>query len=155
MTEQQLIQAIFDKANKFATMTGLHSANVAYVPDKYKNLCMSQSWNVINGKLILLNTITVFFKPFDLIFVNYMENPSDEMRNIPVASESTKLRTFIKIGRVRLDVADIVSYNTQGTEELYITLRYSKDNKCIRETPDVIKQAIIDLDKYFNIQTIL
>jgi hypothetical protein len=155
MTEHDLIQAICKKSNDFAVMTGLHMANVAYVPEKWKPLHPNECWKIINGNHVLLNMITVFFKPFDLIFVNYMENPSDEMRNIPVASESTKLRTFIKIGRVRLDVADIVSYNTQGTEELYITLRYNKDNKCIRETPDVIKQAIIDLDKYFNIQTIL
>lgn len=155
MTENELIEAICKKSNEFAIMTGLHAANVAYVPEKWKPLYPNQFWKIINGNYVLINTITVFFKPVNLIFVNYMENPSDEMRNIPVASEATKLRSFIKIGRIRLDTADIVSYNTQGTEELYVTLRYNNDRKCIRETPAIIRQAVIDLDKYFNIQTIL
>lgn len=52
-------------------------------------------------------------------------------------------------------MADIVSYHVQSHEELYIKLRYDKDSECIRETPTIIKQAVIDLDKYFNVQTIL
>lgn len=153
MTEKELINAIFDKSTKYATMTGLHTANVAYVPSKWKPLCLSESWQIINGNHVLLNLITVFFKPFshDNIFVNYMENPSDEMRNIPVADERVKQRSFIKIGRGRIDVADIVSYYVQSHEELYIKLRYDKDSKCIRETPDIIKQAVIDLDKFFSV----
>lgn len=157
MTEHELINAICDKSNKYATMTGLHTANVAYVPSKWKPLYLSEAWQIINGNHVLLNIITVFFKPFshDNIFVNYMENPSDEMRNIPLADERIKQRSFIKIGRFRIDVADIVSYHVQSHEELYIKLRYDKDSECIRETPTIIKQAVIDLDKYFNVQTIL
>ena len=168
MTEHELINAICDKSNKYATMTGLHTANVAYVPSKWKPLYLSEAWQILNGNHVLLNMITVFFKPFshDNIFVNYMENPSDEMRNIPVnpsdemrnipvGDERVKQRSFIKIGRVRIDVADIVSYYVQSHDELYIKLRYDKDNKCIRETPDIIKQAVIDLDKFFSVQTIL
>ena len=157
MTEHELINAICDKSNKYATMTGLHTANVAYVPSKWKPLYLSEAWQIINGNHVLLNMITVFFKPFynDTIFVDYIENPSDEMRNIPVADERVKQRSFIKIGRVRIDVADIVSYYVQSHDELYIKLRYDKDNKCIRETPDIIKQAVIDLDKFFSVQTIL
>jgi hypothetical protein len=155
MTEQELIQAIFKKSNEFAIMTGLHTANVAYVPDKYKNICMSGSWKIINGKLILLNSITVFFKPFELIFVNYMENPSDQMCNIPIADEKTKERTFLKIGNIRIDVADIVAYYKQGNEDLYIDLRYTKNSKWIHESPAIIRQAIVDLDNYFNPQVIL
>ena len=168
MTEKELINAICDKSNKYAVMTGLYTANVAYVPSKWKPLYLSEAWQIINGNHVLLNMITVFFKPFshDNIFVNYMENPSDEMRNIPVnpsdemrnipvGDERVKQRSFIKIGRVRIDVADIVSYYVQSHDELYIKLRYDKDNKCIRETPDIIKQAVIDLDKFFSVQTIL
>lgn len=157
MTEHELINAICDKSNKYATMTGLHTANVAYVPSKWKPLYLSEAWQIINGNHVLLNIITVFFKPFshDNIFVNYMENPSDEMRNIQLADERIKQRSFIKIGRFRIDVADIVSYHVQSHEELYIKLRYDKDSECIRETPTIIKQAVIDLDKYFNVQTIL
>jgi hypothetical protein len=157
MTEQELINAICDKSNKYAMMTGLYTANVAYVPSKWKPLYLSEAWQIINGNHVLLNMITVFFKPFshDNIFVNYMENPSDEMRNIPLADERIKQRSFIKIGRFRIDVADIVSYHVQSHEELYIKLRYDKDSECIRETPTIIKQAVIDLDKYFNVQTIL
>ena len=166
MNEHDLINAICDKSNKYAVMTGLYAANVAYVPSKWKPLYLSEAWQIINGNHVLLNMITVFFKPFshDNIFVNYMENPSDEMRNIPVGDEMrnipvgderVKQRSFIKIGRVRIDVADIVSYYVQSHDELYIKLRYDKDNKCIRETPDIIKQAVIDLDKFFSVQTIL
>jgi len=155
MTEQQLIQMIYKKCNDYAMMTGLHTGNVAYVPEIWKSLCVSESWKPINGKLVLQNMITVFFKPVDLIFVNYMKNPEDEMRNIPTAAEETKHRSFVKIGSIRVDVGDIVAYYTQGREELYINLRYSKDTKCIHETPDVIRQAVIDLDKYFGVQTIL
>ena len=168
MTEKELINAICDKSNKYAVMTGLYAANVAYVPSKWKPLYLSEAWKIINGNHVLLDRITVFFKQFshDNIFVNYMENPSDEMRNIPVnpsdemrnipvGDERVKQRSFIKIGRVRIDVADIVSYYVQSHDELYIKLRYDKDNKCIRETPDIIKQAVIDLDKFFSVQTIL
>ena len=157
MNEHDLIQAICKKSNEFAIVTGLHTANVAYVPSKWKPLVLGESWKIINGNYVLINLITVFFKPFthDNIFVNYMENPSDEMRNIPVGDERVKQRSFIKIGRFRIDVADIVSYHVQSHEELYIKLRYNKDSNCIRETPDIIKQAVIDLDKYFNVQTIL
>lgn len=157
MTEHELINAICYKSNKYAMMTGLHTANVAYVPSKWKPLYLSEAWQIINGNHVLLNMITVFFKPFshDNIFVNYMENPSDEMRNIPLADERIKQRSFIKIGRFRIDVTDIVSYHVQSHEELYIKLRYDKDSECIRETPIIIKQAVIDLDKYFNVQTIL
>jgi hypothetical protein len=75
-------------------MTGLYTANVAYVPSKWKPLYLSEAWQIINGNHVLLNMITVFFKPFshDNIFVNYMENPSDEMRNIPLADERIKQR---------------------------------------------------------------
>ena len=162
------MKAICDKSNKYAVMTGLYTANVAYVPSKWKPLYLSEAWQIINGNHVLLNMITVFFKPFshDNIFVNYMENPSDEMRNIPVnpsdemrnipvGDERVKQRSFIKIGRFRIDVADIVSYHVQSHEELYIKLRYNKDSNCIRETPDIIKQAVIDLDKFFSVQTIL
>jgi hypothetical protein len=157
MTEQELINAICDKSNKYAMMTGLYTANVAYVPSKWKPLYLSEAWQIINGNHVLLNMITVFFKPFshDNIFVNYMENPSDEMCNIPLADERIKQRSFIKIGRFRIDVADIVSYHVQSHEELYIKLRYDKDSECIRETSTIIKQAVIDLDKYFNVQTIV
>lgn len=157
MTEHELINAICYKSNKYAMMTGLHTANVAYVPSKWKPLYLSEAWQIINGNHVLLNMITVFFKPFshDNIFVNYMENPSDEMRNIPLADERIKQRSFIKIGSFRIDVTDIVSYHVQSHEELYIKLRYDKDSECIRETPIIIKQAVIDLDKYFNVQTIL
>ena len=155
MTEQELMNAIFEKSNNYALMTGLHAANVAYVPEKWKFLCTGDKWKIINGKVNIINRITIFYKPNEQIFVNYMENPSDEMRNIPTASEVTKQRSFIKIGRYRFDVSDIVGYYIQSKTGLYIQLRYCENAYLVVEREEVIKKAIQDLDIYFNVQIML
>lgn len=147
-----LADQILTKCNEYAVITGMHFANVAYIPEEWYTGSNEGVWAVEDNQLILNGSVHVYRKPkLSHICVTYMKDPKDEWE-----SPSTDVMpVFVMLGNTRIKIDDITSYSvyevntTDSRVDIYFKSHSGRCQSIFGKTQDVLM-----LDRMLGVQSI-
>lgn len=151
-----LAEQILTKCNEYAVITGMHTANVVYIPEEWYNGTNEGAWSVKDNQLILNGNVHVYRKPkLSRICVTYMKDPKDEWES----SSSDIKSSFVMLGTDRIKIDDITSYSVYDVNktdlrlDIYFKCHSGKCRSIFGNTQDVNRWLLM-LDRMLGVESI-